>query len=63
MPPDVRKWLCPSEEATHFLPGYAPNRPQGGRAQKKIGGTCSGRLKTSHTSGGKAAKNIYEKLV
>jgi len=32
-----------------------------GIAQKKIGGILSGRLKTSRTSGGIAARNIQEK--
>jgi hypothetical protein len=39
------------------------SRAQAGIAQEKIGEICSGRLKTSRTSGGKAAKNICEKLV
>jgi hypothetical protein len=36
---------------------------EGGIAQKKMGGIHFGRLKTSRTSGGIAAKNFYEKFV
>jgi len=46
-------------EATLFLLGYAPIRAQAGTARKKNGEIRSGRLKTSRTSGGVAAKKIY----
>ena len=58
MPPDLRKRLCPSDEAAYYLPGYAPNRARRGIAQRIIG-AIHGRLKTSRTSGGIAAKTIY----
>src|SRR5262245_34645948 len=32
MPPDVRKRLCPSGDTAYFLPGYAPDRAQGGHS-------------------------------
>jgi hypothetical protein len=41
----------------------APNRARWGIARKIIEAIHSGRLKTSRTSSGKAAKNICEKLL
>src|SRR5262245_48741312 len=62
VPPDLRKRLCPSDEAAYYLLGYAPNRARVGIAQEIIGVIHSGRLKTSRTSGGKAAGKTRFKI-
>ena len=48
-------------DASNFLLGYAHPRAIMGIA-RKITGVRLGRLKTSRTSGGIAAKNRFEKL-
>src|SRR5262249_56165348 len=64
LPPDVRKWLCPSAAGTLLFSWAIPSMVRRrGPAPKKFEEVCSGRSKTSRTSGGKAAKNNFTKLV
>jgi hypothetical protein len=78
LPPDVREVFDLPEAISLFFFGATPQlglgvevmtshptlpgRMQAGHSPEEYERVCSGRSKTSRTSGGKAAKNIYKSL-